>query len=73
MANEETNADLNGLIDNLTHQYPNITREQIRQVFTEVSQEYLSEYKENIQSKLREKELSLLTKFNNLQLTNKTE
>ena len=67
MANEEINLDLNGMIDNINRQYPNVTREQIRQIFAEVSQEYLSEYNENIQHKLREKELSLLSKFKNLQ------
>ena len=50
------------MIDNINRQYPNITREQIRQLFAEVSQEYLSEYND----KLREKELSLLSKFKNL-------
>jgi hypothetical protein len=55
------------MIDNINRQYPTITREQIRQIFAEVSQEYLSEHK------LREKEISLLSKFNNLQLTNKNE
>lgn len=58
------------MIENLHHQYPTITPEQIRQIFAEISQEYLSEHNENLQHKLREKELSLLTKFNNLQLTN---
>ncbi len=66
ITNEETNLDLNGIIDNINRQYPNITREQIRQIFAEVSQEYLSEYNENIQHKLREKEIALLSKFNNL-------
>jgi hypothetical protein len=61
------------MIDNINRQYPTITREQIRQIFAEVSQEYLSEHNENIQHKLREKEISLLSKFNNLQLTNKNE
>jgi hypothetical protein len=54
------------MIDNINRQYPNITREQIRQIFVEISQEYLSEYNENIQHKLREKEISLLSKFNHL-------
>lgn len=58
------------MIENLHHQYSTITPEQIRQIFAEISQEYLSEHNENLQHKLREKELSLLTKFNNLQLTN---
>ncbi|CAF3126424.1 unnamed protein product [Rotaria sp. Silwood2] len=73
LASEETNVDLNGMIDNINRQYPNVTREQIRQIFAEVSQEYLSEHNENIQHKLREKEISLLSKFSNLQLTNKNE
>jgi uncharacterized protein (DUF433 family) len=45
------------MIDNIHRQYPDVTREQIQQIFAEVSQEYLSE------NRLREKELSLLTKF----------
>ncbi len=57
--------ETNGLIDNINRQYPNITREQIRQIFAEVSQEYLENYNENIQYKIREKEISLLSKFNN--------
>lgn len=57
MANEETNLDLNGMIDNIIRQYPDVTREQIQQIFTEVSQEYFSEHK------LKERELSFLTKF----------
>ncbi len=61
------------MIDNINRQYPNVTREQIQQIFAEVSQEYLSEHNENIQHKLREKEASLLSKFNNLQLYNKDE
>lgn len=61
------------MIDNMNRQYPNVTREQIRQIFAEVSQEYLSEHNENMQHQLREKEISLLSKFNNLQLTNKNE
>ncbi|CAF3723232.1 unnamed protein product [Rotaria sp. Silwood1] len=73
ITNEETNLDLNETIDNINHQHPNITHEQIRQIFAEVSQQYLSEHNENIQHKLREKEISLLTKFSNLQLTNKNE
>ncbi len=71
IANEETNLDLYGMIDNLHRQYPDITSEQIRQIFAEVSQEYLSQHNENIQHKLQEKEISLLAKFNHLQLTNK--
>jgi len=66
ITNEETiNNDFNGIIDNIHRQYPNITREQIRQIFAEVSQEYLTEYNQNIQYKLREKEISLLSKFSN--------
>lgn len=61
------------MIDNINNQYPNVTREQIRQIFAEVSQEYLSEHNDNIEHKLREKELSLLSKFKNLQLIDKTE
>ncbi|CAF4706814.1 unnamed protein product, partial [Rotaria sp. Silwood2] len=48
LANEETTVDLNGIIDNINRQYPNVTREQIRQIFAKVSQEYLSEHNENI-------------------------
>jgi uncharacterized protein (DUF433 family) len=51
------------MIDTIIRQYPDITREQIQQIFAEVSQEYLSEHNEHIQNKLKEKELSLLAKF----------
>ncbi|CAF0988357.1 unnamed protein product [Adineta ricciae] len=70
---EEPSFDLVGMIDNISRQYPNVTREQIQQIFAEVSQEYLTRHNENVQEKLREKETSLLMKFNNLQLSNKTE
>ncbi|CAF1072230.1 unnamed protein product [Rotaria sordida] len=73
VANEEPNLDLNDMIDNINRQYPNVIRDQIRQIFAEVSQEYLSQHNENIQYKLREKEISLLSKFINLQLINKNE
>ncbi|CAF4604356.1 unnamed protein product, partial [Rotaria sp. Silwood2] len=52
LASEETTVDLIGIIDNINRQYPNVTREQIRQIFAEVSQEYLSEHNENIQDTL---------------------
>ena len=70
---EEPSFDLVGMIDTISRQYPNVTREQIQQIFAEVSQEYLTRHNENVQEKLREKETSLLMKFNNLQLSNKTE
>ncbi|CAF5045934.1 unnamed protein product [Rotaria sp. Silwood1] len=70
ITHEETNLDLNEVIDNINHQHPNVTREQIQQIFAEVSQQYLSEHNENMQHKLKEKEISLLSKFSNLQLTN---
>ena len=73
VANEETNFDLNGMIDTINRQYPNITREQIQQIFAEVSQEYLSEHNQDVQHKLKEKEKSLLSKFNNLHLSIKNE
>ncbi|CAF1315207.1 unnamed protein product [Rotaria magnacalcarata] len=66
--NDKTALDLNEMINNINRQYPNVTHEQIRQIFAEVSQEYLSEHNENIQHKLREKEISLLSKFSNLQI-----
>ncbi|UJR08096.1 hypothetical protein I4U23_012373 [Adineta vaga] len=72
-SNDDTSLDIIGMIDGISRQYPNVSREQIQQIFAEVSQEYLSQHNENIQEKLREKETSLLMKFNNLQLSNKTE
>ncbi len=66
VAHEETAQDLQGMIENIHRQYPNRTPDQIRQLFAEVSHEYLSEHHENVQQKLREKELSLLAKFQNL-------
>ncbi|CAF3918327.1 unnamed protein product [Rotaria sp. Silwood1] len=55
VANKETDPDFNGMMDNKNRQYPNVTREQIRQIFAEASQQYLSEHNENMQHKLREK------------------
>lgn len=70
---DDGHLDLTGLIDSISRQYPNVSREQIQQIFGEVSQEYLTQHNENVQQKLREKETSLLMKFNSLQLSNKTE
>ena len=73
VTNEEANLDLNTMIDNISRQYPDVTHEQIQQIFAEVAQEYLSKHNENLQHKLKEQELSLLSKFSNLQITNKNE
>lgn len=51
------NDDLTAMLDNLTRQYPDVPREQLRQLFAEVSEEYRSEHQ------LRDKELALLAKF----------
>ena len=61
--NEDIPLDLNTMIEQIHGQYPAIPPEQIRQMFAEVSQEYLTEHHENVQQKLREKELALLAKF----------
>lgn len=61
--NEDPQLDLNAIIEQIHGQYPSIPREQIRQMFAEVSEEYLTEHHENVQQKLREKELALLAKF----------
>lgn len=55
--------DLNTIIDQIHGQYPAISRDGIRQMFADVSQEYLSEHHDNVQQKLKEKELALLAKF----------
>ena len=63
---EENNLDLNNITEQILRQYPQMTREQIREMFVEVAENYLTEHHQDIQHQLRERELSLLTKFKNL-------
>ena len=55
------------MIDQIHGQYPHIARDQLRQLFADVAQEYLSAHE------LRDKELTLLTKFQHVEPTEKNE
>jgi hypothetical protein len=58
--------DLNDMIDTILGQYPNMTREQIRQMFADAAQVYLAECRHDAQHSLGERELSLLDRFQHI-------
>lgn len=57
---DEPHVDFNGMIEQILHQYPHMSHEQIRAMFAEVAQTYQSEHA------LHESERPLITKFQNL-------